>query len=299
MDAKDFELFLHLGETLHFTNTSEAYALSPSSLSRIVRRWEAETGATLFDRGKGAVALTPAGELLQAYARQSLQQWQSLKGQLQSPLGQLNGRISLFCSVTASYYFLHDLLARFRRQYSAVEIQLHTGDTAETVQRIIEGKEDVGIAALPRKYPAKLRFKLIGESPLVFIAPLTPCPLRERLDHLLMHGAELPWGDIPLILSESGLTRAHVNDWLKDGVIQPRVYAQVSGHEAIVSMVSLGFGVGVVPRLVVDQSPLSATVQILDQAPTLEPIRIGLCALARSLTRPVVRSFWDSADAAD
>ena len=45
--------------------------------------------------------------------------------------------------------------------------------------------------------------------------------------------------------------------------MQPTIYAQVAGNEAIVSMVSLGFGVGVVPKIVLDNSPLADRVRAL------------------------------------
>ena len=57
------------------------------------------------------------------------------------------------------------------------------------------------------------------------------------------------------------------------------VYAQVAGNEAIVSMVSLGFGVGVVPEIVLQNSPLSETVRVLRVEPRLEAYEVGLFTL--------------------
>ncbi|MFM1895052.1 MAG: hypothetical protein RLZZ385_126 [Pseudomonadota bacterium] len=295
MTNRDLQVLLHLSNSLHFARTSADYFISPSSLTRLVQRAEAELGVELFERDNRTVKLTPAGDIFRAYAQDSLAAWEALLGRLQSPATALHGALSVFCSVTASYYFLEELLDRFRQRYPEVTIQLHTGDTALTVARVMDGQEDVGIAARPDKVPPKLRFKPIGESPLVFIAPLTICPLRSTLQELRRRGAELPWESIPLVLSETGLARTRVNQWLRAQGIKPHIYAQVSGNEAIVSMVSLGFGVGVVPRLVVDNSPVRAKVEILPVAPALEPFTIGICTLGRKLTNPLIRAFWDLA----
>jgi LysR family positive regulator for ilvC len=127
----------------------------------------------------------------------------------------------------------------------------------------------------------------------VFIAPLTACPLRELIDDSLQSGTVLPWQRIPLVLSESGLARTRVNLWFRDRQISPNIYAQVSGNEAIVSMVSLGFGVGVVPLLVVENSPIGSKVEILQVEPQLKPFSIGLCIMRRKLNSPLIKAFWD------
>jgi LysR family positive regulator for ilvC len=78
--------------------------------------------------------------------------------------------------------------------------------------------------------------------------------------------------------------------------INPRTYAQVEGYEAIVSMVSLGLGVGVVPKIVLDNSPLAERIQILNVQPALEPFNIGLFTLKRNLKNPLVKAFWELID---
>src|SRR5690606_16322330 len=158
----------------------------------------------------------------------------------------LTGRISIFCSVTASYSFLHELLDQFRARYPAVEIQLHTGDSAQAVERILDEQEDVSIAARPDHLPDRLSVRSIRQSPLVFIAPSSPGPLRDLVNTATPD--QLPWGNLPMILSESGLARSRVEQWFLAQGIRPNIYAQVAGNEAIVSMVSLGFGIGEIGR---------------------------------------------------
>lgn len=95
-----------------------------------------------------------------------------------------------------------------------------------------------------------------------------------------------------MILSETGLARKRVNSWFRARSITPEIYAQVSGNEAIVSMVSLGFGVGVVPSLVVENSPRQVNVRVLHIEPELEPFSIGICSLRRRLADPLISAFW-------
>ncbi|MDO8273787.1 MAG: HTH-type transcriptional activator IlvY [Gammaproteobacteria bacterium] len=293
MEIRELQLYLHLCKSLHFGKTSRELHVSPSSLTRTVQKLEHEVGQVLFDRDNRTVTLTLAGIRFREYAMQALENWVELKRELQQQSDQLSGRLSIFCSVTASYSFLHELLDEFRARYPAVEIQLRTGDTAATIQRILDEEEDVGIAARPDTLPDKLCFRVIRQSPLVFIAPISASPLRDMLDENLQSGANLPWERIPLVLSESGLARTRVDLWFREQQIRPNIYAQVSGNEAIVSMVSLGFGVGVVPLLVVENSPIRGKVEILKVEPQLEPFSIGLCIMRRKLNSPLIKAFWD------
>ncbi|MNG07874.1 DNA-binding transcriptional regulator IlvY [compost metagenome] len=96
-----------------------------------------------------------------------------------------------------------------------------------------------------------------------------------------------------MILSEEGLARTRTDRWLKSHGIKPRIYAQVSGNEAIVSMVSLGFGIGVVPQIVLDNSPLTARIRIYDIQPPLAAYDIGLFALEKRLKDPLIAAFWN------
>ena len=96
-----------------------------------------------------------------------------------------------------------------------------------------------------------------------------------------------------MILSEKGVSRTLVDDWFRQQDIAPRIYAQVTGNEAIVSMVSLGFGIGVVPKIVLDNSPLIDRIRVLAVTPELEPYDIGLFALKRNLKNPLIEAFWN------
>ncbi len=293
MDLRELQLFLHLCNTLHFGKTSREHHLSPSSLTRVIKKLEENVGLPLFERDSRLVKLTPAGLLFREYSAEALQRWSDLQRELRQRSDRLVGTLSIFCSVTASYSFLHELLDQFRSSNPAVDIQLRTGDTALTIQRVLDDHEDVGIAALPDVLPDKLVFRTIRESRLVFIAPKSQSILREQLNGYIHSGLELPWEQIPLVLSETGLARGRVDDWFMNKGIRPQVYAQVAGNEAIVSMVSLGFGVGVVPELVVENSPMRARIDVLYVQPELAPISIGVCILKRKLSNPLIRAFWD------
>ena len=98
-----------------------------------------------------------------------------------------------------------------------------------------------------------------------------------------------------MVLAEAELSRRRIDDWFAIKGITPQVYALVTGNEAIIAMVSLGLGAGVLPRLVAESSPLHDQIEVYPLDPPLEPYTIGLCAMNRRLASPFVHAFWDKA----
>ncbi|TCK09162.1 HTH-type transcriptional activator IlvY [Marinobacterium mangrovicola] len=290
MNIRALQHFLALAETLHFGRAADECNISISALSRNIRQLEEAVGAPLFKRDNRTVVLTQEGKQFLKYARESCHQWDMIRYELADNSDQLRGEISLYGSVTASYSFLFDLLSRFRIAHPGIEIKLRTGDPEHAIAHILDGSEDITIAARPSKLPRGIAFKPIAISPLLFIAPVEQqvpnVPTNPPLD-------PKEWADIPMILSEGGVSRYRVDDWFAQHGIKPKIYAQVTGNEAIVSMVSLGFGIGVVPKIVLDNSPLANRIHVLDVTPELEPYDIGLFTLKKNLANPLVEAFWN------
>lgn len=286
MNINDLHLFLHLSETLHFGKTSRACHLSPSSLSRIVKRLEEEVDAELFERDRRVVRLTEAGDHLRTYARSVLDGWGELKERLDENVGRVRGEVRLYCSVTASYSILPDILGRFRTRFPEVHIKLVTGDANLAIDRVVEDAVDIAVAAVPDRVPRNILTRVVTRSPLVFIAgndSPVGVPPKERIE----------WGQVPMILPESGLIRSYLMDWFRAKGLTPNVYGEVAGHEGILSLVSLGLGVGVVPRLVLERSMIQTQVRELRVKPALPDFRIGFCTTRGRLGSSPVRAFWE------
>jgi LysR family positive regulator for ilvC len=289
VDYDGLRLFVHLAGTLHFGRTSRACHLSPSSLSRLVQRLEREVGWPLFERDRRTVRLTAEGERLAAHARDTLERWRDLRQRLGGPERSLSGTISLFASVTACQSFLPLVLSAFRQAHPDIHIQLETGYAADALEMVGQGRVDVAVAALPVRAPAALATRVILHTPLVFVGPAAPCEVARQVER-----DPPPWSALPIVLPATGLAREMTDRWFRRKRLAPRIYSEVPGSEAILSLVALGCGVGIVPRLVVDRSPLRAALRPLEVAPALGEFRVGVCTPRRRLRSPLVKAFWDS-----
>ncbi len=290
MDIQTLRLFSHLAKGLHFGRTSRACNISPSALTRTVQRLEEELGEQLFVRDNRSVSLTQAGEYVLAYAEDVLQRREQLQVQL-ARSRDLRGTISLYCSVTAAYSVLPSIFQQFRAAYPNVHIKLQTGDAAKALTRLQNRETDLAIAALPEKLPERLEVLRLTETPLIFIEPThypdTVC--------YQINNSTVDWQKTPIIMPDSGLSRQRLERWFAEKKIVPNIYAEVAGNEAIITMVGLGCGVGVVPQLVLDKSPTQDQVKQLAPSPKLAPFSIAICVMKKKVQSPQVLAFWEIA----
>ncbi|PSW13054.1 HTH-type transcriptional activator IlvY [Photobacterium sanctipauli] len=287
MNIKNLQLFLHLCDSKSFSQTAQAMHISPSALSRIIQRLEEDLDQTLFVRDNRSVELTSAGKTLLPTAALICSSWQEVKAELSNQHAKLQGKLKLFCSVTASYSHLPNILNRFRQLYPHIEIQLITGDPAQAIEKVMQDEVDIAIAAKPDALPSKLTYIDLDQVSMSVIAPLLPPASLQK------HLTEQPdWGALPYILPESGTAREKANRWLKSKKLDPNIYAQVGGHEAIVSMVALGCGIGIAPDVVIDNSPMGNKIKRLEKE-KVEPMNLGLCCKQSRQQEPLLNALLE------
>ncbi|MBF0302016.1 MAG: LysR family transcriptional regulator [Desulfamplus sp.] len=318
MNIHELKLFRHLSDSLHFGKTSRACNITPSALTRMVQRIESELGQPLFVRDNRTVKLTPAGEAFKRYAEDVMQRWSQLQNELASERdGNLRGDLSLYGSVTAVYTILPDILKQYRKMYPEVQINLETGDAAKSLTKLQNGEVDVSIAAIPEKQLPGIEIMKIVDTPLVFIAPINypetvryfdkekkyggtkeadaDMDLKDRcldLNREIYYNREIDWQRTPIIIADHGLSRERFDRWLSNHNVSPNIYAQVAGNEAIIAMVSLGCGVGVIPELVLQKSPLKEDIVVINVSPALTPFSIGVCTMKKNMDNPRIAAFW-------
>lgn len=290
MNIKTIKLFLNICDSKNFSKSATSMHVSPSALSRQIQKLEDEIGHPLFIRDNRSVELTPAGEKLLPVAIKMVHDWTQFQSQINAQEHELKGEIRLFCSVTASYSHLPQLLSSFRLKHPFIEFKLLTGDPAQAIDKILNDEADIAISAMPESLPSKVEFTTISEIPLSVIAPIGISSWVEEL-----HKEKPDWNQIPFIVPESGTARDRANTWFKKMKIKPSIYAQIAGHEAIVSMVALGCGVGIAPDVVINNSPVRDSIQRLSYSP-IKPFQLGVCCRRSQLDNPLVRALWELAE---
>lgn len=289
MDFHELEAFACLAESLHFAKAAASLNVSPSALSRLVSRLEEELGARLLERDTRSVRLTSQGEAFLSFARESLREAESLRQNLTLSEDQLSGTLRIYASVTACYSILPPFIKALGERYPLMRPSVDTGDPAEAAGTLHAGRADMVLAAIPPGGFGSDACFSVRRSPLVFAAskdgPYGKLPsLAKGLD------------SCPLILPHRGLSRERFDRWAKTHRRKPQIAAVASGNEAILALSRLGLGLGLVPRIVLENSPFSEGLRHYDGSSDFGFYDIGFVlptSGARSRLREALRSIME------
>ncbi len=101
-----------------------------------------------------------------------------------------------------------------------------------------------------------------------------------------------PGLDGPFVLPQRGLVREAADRWFRTRGTVPDLACEPDGHEALLALVALGCGTGMVPRIVLEHSAVQERIAVLPADPAPEPFPIGLCIRRADLRRPLVAALW-------
>lgn len=280
--------FCRVVEEGSFTRAAQVQNLTQPSITKQVGALEDHLQVQLFTRHGKQVHLTPAGELVYGYARQLVHlvhQCESAVQELRSPG---SGHITVGCVHTIGLFTLPDLLAEFAREHPLVKINVKTGNNMETVTMLLHGEVDLGLITTPQVHE-RLESIPLYEDPLVAVA--SP-------DYAANLPKELTEADLarqPMICYVRGARFRITTDQLLEQIgISPNVIMEFDNHEAIKTMVRLGFGVALEPVSAVAKELESGDLVKLEVPALPKSSRTTALILRRDERRsPAVNAFLE------
>ncbi|MCG2583793.1 LysR family transcriptional regulator [Massilia sp. TS11] len=287
IELRQLRYFVAVADSLHFGRAAERLHISQPPLSQAIQGLEAQLGAALFLRNRRGVSLTPAGAALLPEARRLLDEAAALPAIARCAAQGESGRLSLAFVTSADYSVLPPFLRQYRAAYPAVDIQLQEATSDVQFDELLAGRLDCGlvIPPLPERAAGQLDYLSVLREPLVVAAPaglLAPGPL---------HLADLP--RLPLVIFPRPIAPAlydAILGLLHDAGRTPEIGQQAIQMQTIVSLVSAGMGMALVPASVSNlQRPGVEYRALVEPTPLVET---GL-AWRRDNVSPVLRGFLD------
>ena len=288
MELRHLRYFVAVAEELHFGRAAARLHIAQPPLSQQILRLERELGVELLRRNRRSVQLTDAGRLLLEHAKPLLAQADHLERLLRQAAAGEVGRLAVGFVGSASYETLPRILRAFRDRYPNVELRLEELTTVGQVAALLAGRIDVGLVRPP-----------VGDESL----ELTPL-VEERLvaalpdSHRLARRRRVPvaaLADEAFVLVPRRLGTGLYDDVLgvcREAGFSPHVVQEANEMQTIVSLVSAGIGVSLVPESVETFSPPRVAYRPLS-GPNAS-LEIAL-AHRRSDRSPLVESFREVA----
>jgi aminoethylphosphonate catabolism LysR family transcriptional regulator len=246
-----------------FSRAAEALCLTQPAISDQVRKLEEEYDVTLFNRRKKQVSLTDAGQRLLEITRRLFE----VEKQAYEMLSESRAlRVGSLRVIGDSAHHALPVIGRFREQFPGIALSIHTGNSEEVLDRVINYEAEVGILS---EVPDSNDFEVIrlSSAPLIAFA---------ATDHPLAQEGKVTLAKLAnqmLVLREQGSkTRQTLEAAAAGRGLHLKAAIEAEGREAVREIVAAGGGVGIVSaaefgrdnRLV--PVPISDCEIILDEA---------------------------------
>jgi DNA-binding transcriptional LysR family regulator len=249
-DFNRLRVFFHVHQARSVGAAADALHVTQSAVSQSLAKLEAELGAQLFVRRHRAIVPTPAGEALYSVVAPFVASLQGGLEQIQRARHELAGTLRIGAPVEFGSHRLPEALAAFSRNHPAVHYSLQLGHPSELVPLLAEGQLDLCFADLfdaRRPAASRLRGLEISEvmdEALVLVAAAA-------LEREQLQGSRAFTRLSPLRFIDYHPGAPAVRGWFRHHFqrVPPRVELAltVEGVQAVISAVTHGMGLGVVP----------------------------------------------------
>ena len=245
-NLQKYKAFLKAAEYGSFTKAAEVINYSQSAVSRMVQDLEAEWNVMLLERKKTGMILTSDGIRLLPHVKSICEAYEKLQIEVDDLNGLQSGifRIGTFSSVAT--HWLPNIIEKFQKDYPNIDYELLLGDYDEIEKWVLEGRVDCGFTRIPTK-----------ESMEVISLGMDELKVIVKEDHPLAEyetiSAEMLC-EYPFLLMEKDNNKVVSEVFQKDR-LKPHIKVTTWDDYAIMSMVEKGFGVSILPELILQRVP--------------------------------------------
>ena len=281
MTLLTYQIFKTVSEAGSFHKAADLLGLTPSAISHAISGMEKELGFSVFTRGKSGVSLTSSGSQLLPYVYSVL----NCEESLQQAVSEMNGlqqgtvKVGVFSSVcTVS---MPEIIKSFAVLYPAVEIELFQGTYDDVVYWIKNGVVDFGF--LSTSSAKDLPIEPFYRDPLLCIVPGN---YEKEEAGEFMTISEMSRRRF-VVQRES--TDADIQKYLKQNHLDISTRYHVVDDLSTVAMVQAGFGICIMPELVMTDIPYNVRSYRMD--PDAARI-IGLAVRGPGQMAPAARTLY-------
>jgi DNA-binding transcriptional LysR family regulator len=287
MELRHLRYFVAVGEEQHYGRASRRLRVAQPALSRQIQDLEEEVGFKVFDRLPRGVKLSAAGKLFLEDARRILQAVSEARARAARVARGQSGTLRVGFPENASWHgIVPESFRRFRERQPDAELELQPAASLEQLDAIRSGRLDVGFVNFMSKADPELDQLAVAVQHVELAVPkghpfgnLKKLRLRDLADATFIW---FPRGASPAFYDRL------MHECYRGGLKSPRIVQEGLNEATILSLVSIGLGVGWVLGSARWRCP--DTVAILRVADLNMPVTLTL-AWRRDNTSALLANF--------
>lgn len=243
MELHQLRYFVAVAESNNFSKGAAVCDVAQPSLSQQIQKLEREVGRRLFDRLGRTVALTDAGRALLPRARRILAEVEGVERGVADEVDEGRGTLTIGAIPTVAPFLLPGAVSRFIGSQPDAQLHVREDLTANLVEGLVRAELDLCICALPLDDERFATELLVAEPLLVAAAAGHPLAKGRAI-----RPAELE-GQPAVVLHELHCLGEQVSTFCRQRRISPRIVCRTTQLTTVRSLVALGLGVSLVPRM--------------------------------------------------
>ncbi len=143
MELKNLTTFYHASRFLNYSKTAEYLNFTQPAVTKQIKGLEEELGQQLFMRMGNKTYLTPAGTLLQNYAKKIFELVEELDNEM-SHLATNSGILRIGADISFITNNLQPVISEFYRTNPNIQTKIITSNSSLVIPRILMNELDVG-----------------------------------------------------------------------------------------------------------------------------------------------------------
>jgi DNA-binding transcriptional LysR family regulator len=255
MDADDLRILEAVAKNGSMNRAATELNMVQSNVTARIRLLEEELGVQLFVRHSRGVEPSQAGLRLLSYARQigtlMLEATVAVRED-----GTPKGRLRIGATETTVGLRLPRLAAEYAQKFPQVELSIMTGSTTPLIHQVLESQLDGAFVSGPVNHPDLSEESILIER-LVLVSP----PFVRSIDDL----AQVE--NLKVIVSHKDCSYRQRLSSILDGMGTQYKMMEFSSLEAIITCISAGIGITLLPNALVDDVWKDRSVAVHDLPP--------------------------------
>lgn len=225
-----------------FTAAAQYLGVSQSTVSKMVKNLEDQIGETLIVRNGKPMLLSDVGKVLYEKGGTVIESILRLEKEVYDVQALEQGRLYIGIPPMINLLFTKTI-KEFRERYPSIALYVHEYPGPAIEQQVASDKLDLGFSIAPIDQHLPLQHQIIATYEVCAIA--TQDMLQSNSDELSLES--LVKKPLLLLNDEFGLTRLLRQEFAKRQ-LQPKIYAQSSQWDWLISMAQAGLGIALLPE---------------------------------------------------
>lgn len=247
MNTKNLITFKTILEAGSFQKAADMLNYTQSTVTFQMKQLEEELGVQLFEKIGRKMSLTQAGRDILPGIDTILQGVEQIKNYGKN-LSEITGTLKMAIPDSILIYNMQPFMQAFLHEVPNIQIIIHSVQSGEINQSIVDGTADIGINCEKEYYPNTVIHKKLGTYKILLVA--SPFADRKQLDFITPHQRK----PLSLICNEpDGYYQMEMDKYLAEKDIILNSPMKVQSIEAVKRCVMNNLGVAVVPTYAISE----------------------------------------------